>query len=187
MFKVKDWTPCGAPLYEASVSFSTSLVWHLSADRKLALSTFGGFTCTDAERKKFLWEMRIPDFDRPWLPMIPNAESPAIVGSVALPKPIGNVWLASQNGKPWHLINEDGFDLASFFGGDPADNPNSAKATPGMDMTHAAAGRDGSITQAADGKLYIAAGETAYWNLEVTGLDKVKALPGGTINIPPAK
>ena len=35
----------------------------------------------------------------------------------------------------------------------------------------------GTITLADDGKLYIQAGKTAYWNLEVTGLDTVRAIP----------
>jgi len=50
--------------------------------------------------------------------------SPSFWASAALPKPLGNVWLASQYAGPWHLINEDGFDLASFFGGDPAEAPS---------------------------------------------------------------
>jgi hypothetical protein len=180
--KVKSWTACGAPIYDAAQSMQGGEVWHISADGRLQFSAIvNEFGLYDVDGKKALWDLRLPDEGEF------RGGYSAVAGGATLPKPLGNVWLVSRAKGAWHLINEDGFDLASFFGGDPAENPNSAKATPGMDMTHAAAGRDGSITQAADGKLYIAAGETAYWNLEVTGLDKVKALPGGTINIPPAK
>jgi hypothetical protein len=41
----------------------------------------------------------------------------------------------------------------------------------------------GSITLAKDGKLYLQAGKTAFWNIEVVGLETVKALKGGTIQV----
>ena len=46
---------------------------------------------------------------------------------------------------------------------------------------------DASKPLAADGKLYLQAGDSAYWNLLVTGLEKVKAIAGGKIALPPPK
>ena len=176
--RVKDWTACGAPLYDSAETQEWAEVWHVSPDRSIEMTLLGGKVIAyDPKLKKELWTIFRPDFKG----------AAQLLGSAALPKPLGNVWLASQSTGPWHLINEDGFDLASFFGGDPAKNPPAGKATPGIDMTHAASGWDGSITQAADGKLYIQAGDTAYWNLEVTGLDKVMALPGGSVAVPAVK
>jgi len=41
----------------------------------------------------------------------------------------------------------------------------------------------GSIAYGKDGKLYIQSGKTGFWNLEVTGLDTVQAVPGGKITL----
>ena len=41
----------------------------------------------------------------------------------------------------------------------------------------------GSIAQGTDGKLYVQAGKTGYWNLEVTGLETTKAIPGGRLTL----
>jgi hypothetical protein len=35
--------------------------------------------------------------------------------------------------------------------------------------------------------VYVEAGRDAYWNLELTGLEKVKALSGGKLTVPAAK
>jgi hypothetical protein len=53
-----------------------------------------------------------------------------------------------------------------------------------MDNAPAGAGGEdfgGSLTQAPDGKVYVEAGKTALWNLEMVGLDTVKALKGGKV------
>lgn len=55
-------------------------------------------------------------------------------------------------------------------------------------MTHTPPGLGGedfggSIAYGKDGKLYIQSGKTAFWNLEVTGLDTVRALPGGSLTL----
>src|SRR4051794_18591500 len=52
-------------------------------------------------------------------------------------------------------------------------------AAPGM------GGEDfgGSIAQGPDGKLYLQAGKTAYWNLEVTGLETVRKVGDGKFRV----
>jgi hypothetical protein len=41
----------------------------------------------------------------------------------------------------------------------------------------------GSIAQGTDGKLYVQAGKTAFWNLEVTGLETVSAVAGSLVKV----
>jgi hypothetical protein len=55
--------------------------------------------------------------------------------------------------------------------------------TPGTDLSHAPPPRAGAITQAPDGRVYAAATGHALWNLEITGLAAVRALPGGELTI----
>ena len=98
------------------------------------------------------------------------------------------MWLVADESGQWRLVNADGFDLAQLLEGDPAKVHWPKTAIPGVDMTHAAGGRfPGSLTRTVDGKLYFQAGDSAYWSVEVTGLEKVKALAGGKIALPPPK
>jgi hypothetical protein len=120
-----------------------------------------------------------------WTLPVP-AQPGAACGSARLAGVLGNVWVVPAGGE-WHVVTEDGFDLAQLFESDARKVRWPATAVPGADMTHASGGRRGSLAQAIDGKLYLQAGESAYWNLEVTGLEKVKALPGGEISVPAAK
>jgi len=88
------------------------------------------------------------------------------------------------------MVTEDGFNLANFFNADPKKVHWPKLAVPGADMTNAQMPDvpcDAVLTQGADGKLYLQTGHSAYWNLEIAGLDKVKALPGGKITVPAAK
>jgi hypothetical protein len=111
-----------------------------------------------------------------------------IPGRIGLPKPLGEMWIESPPPPaPWRLINKDGFALAVFFDSDPAKGNLPDKAVPGIDMTHAAVAGGGRLTLGKDRKVYLAAGDSAYWNLEVTGLEKVSALPGGKLTVPAAK
>jgi hypothetical protein len=43
----------------------------------------------------------------------------------------------------------------------------------------------GSLVQTKDGRLFVQAGETAYWVLEVTGLDSVRMLGSGQFDVAP--
>ncbi|MEI9896049.1 MAG: hypothetical protein WDN28_19810 [Chthoniobacter sp.] len=110
-------------------------------------------------------------------------------GSAHLPAPLNNIWAFGAPSGEWKMLTEDGFLLAQFFKADPKDVrwPKSAVAGRGYDQR----GRERRILwrphPGGDGKVYLETGSSAYWNLEVTGLEKVKALPGGKITVPPAK
>lgn len=111
-----------------------------------------------------------------------------VTGTAKLPAPIGNVWVVPTNVGEWHILTENGFYLAQLFQGDPLKQRWPDQAVPGAFMNNAPPGLGGedfggSIAQGQDGKLYIQAGKTGFWNLEVTGLDTVRALGGGKVDI----
>ena len=61
-------------------------------------------------------------------------------------------------------------------------------AVPGASMDSVPCGMGGedfggNMCQTKDGKLYLQAGKTGYWNVEVTGLDGVQTLKGGRVEI----
>jgi len=86
----------------------------------------------------------------------------------------------------WHLLTEDGFYLSRLFESDPAKARWPAVATPGAEMSRVSLATShgpfgGSVTLGSDGKVYVQAGQTAFWNLELTGLETVRALAGGRV------
>lgn len=180
LLTVQSWSGCGAPRYDLTKGPILPSRGQVSADGGQWLSANG-------EQARLI--RRDPGEGDPYwnspVSVIPTADQ-RWCGVAKLAPPLGNVWLSSSARQPWLLVNEDGFKLAEFFQTALAIRwPK--KATPGADMTSAAANHDGSLTQAADGRLYLQTGDSAYWNLEVTGLDKVKALPGGKITVPATK
>ena len=62
------------------------------------------------------------------------------------------------------------------------------KAEPGANMDNCPPGMGGedfggSICQTKDGRLFFQSGKTGFWNIEVTGLQSIKELKGGSIKI----
>ena len=171
-------------------------VW-LSADRRLAIDPKE--TSDDGVLK--LVCCRMTEGGELWSMMVPHNTS-FHTGTAMLPAPLGNVWLTvemrrtevslagpkveirEKGVETWNLINEDGFVVARLFAPDVKKIQWPKAAIPGADMSNAVSINPGCLTHAADGKLYLQAGDSAAWNLEVTGLDKVRALPGGRIVVP---
>jgi hypothetical protein len=183
-FKVSDWTTCGAPRYDGGRTALPKTVGELSADGRFLLVDSGShhsisgspIECYELAADRTVWT----------LPST-SVESLA-VGSALLPLPLGNVWLVAESNGQWRLMNADGFELARFWETDAAKIRWPKTAAPDADMTHAFGGSaPGSLTRSVDGKLYLQAGDSAYWNVEVTGLEKVKALPGGKFSLSPPK
>ena len=105
-------------------------------------------------------------------------------GTAALPKPLGNIWVIPTNFGEWHILTEDGFYLTHLFQTDPMKVRWPEKAVPGApsdDCPCGMGGEDfgGSIACTKQGKLYLQAGKTGFWNVEVTGLDQVRSLAAG--------
>ncbi len=200
LFRPVGFTACGAPKYDLTVSTKLPAPGMASADGSLVLQpgaygeTHAVLNCFDIGSGKKRWSY--PDnFNGvhgshnacpPQMGMIRGSYGPT--GSVKLPEPIGNVWVLPTNVGEWHILTEDGFYLTRLFEGDPMKMKWPDAAVPGADMSHCPPGMGGedfggSISQGPDGKLYIEAGKTAYWNLEVAGLETVKALAGTSVQI----
>ncbi len=180
--RVRGWTACDAPLYELAPNGELALQGIESADGTLVarlhepIPTSGErfFECREMSSGRLLWKQ-------------PLARLAAVGSAVRGPDTVGNLW-PIWNGERggFQLINESGFVLAPSSPAEVVAWPSTA--TPGMSIPHLpphAVPR--SIAQAIDGKLYVTAGETADWNVEITGLDKVRALSGGKMAVPAAK
>jgi hypothetical protein len=199
-FRVSGFTACGAPRYDLSNPTRMPMSGLGSADGRLVLrggsygETHTLFTCADIATGRTLWTY--PDnFNGvhgshnacpPTVGMIRGSFGPC--GAAKLPKPAGNVWVIPTNVGEWHILTEDGFYLTRLFEGDPMKTTWPEQAVPGADMAHCPPGMGGedfggSIAQGPDGKLYVQAGKTAFWNLEVTGLETVTALAGATVKV----
>ncbi len=205
--KVRGWTKCGAPMYDLSKArkMAGPKNWrhrggmgaqrgHGSADDRYMLynCTYGvdhsTIDCYDIDTGKFTWSYPsnftgVHGSHRACSPQVGMIRGQYdIVGTAKLPHPIGNIWVIPTNKGEWHMVTEKGFYLSKLFEGDPMKNQWPDKALPGaiMDACPPGAGEEafgGSITQTTDGKLQVQAGHTGFWNLEVTGLETVRALP----------
>jgi hypothetical protein len=175
-FKVNDWTACGAPRYDSERTALPKTEGELSADGRFLLAGSAvTVECREVAGDRILWALSAA-----------GGVPPA--GSALLPAPLGNVWLVADVHGHSRLVNADGFELAQFGRPDYAKDQWPKTAAPDADVTHTLGGQaPGSLTHAVDGKLYLQAGDSAYWSVEVTGLEKVKALVGGKISLLPPK
>lgn len=196
VIKVQSWSSCGAPRYDLAKSTKwPERVWP-GADYRCALDVPNA---VGAEPQPLVCRS-YPDGSERWKMALSESVS-VESGAALLPAPIGNVWLLHRaSGGPsdgtekkrpgvekWTLVNEDGFEIARLFAPDEKSVRWPQAAVPGADLSNATVRYPGRLTQGADGKLYLQAGDSAYWNLEVTGLDKVRALAGGQVVVPGKK
>jgi len=211
--KVTGWTPCGAPLYDLSQAKRLPAAadvghrggmgahrGHGSADGRFMLynGAYGEdhstVDCWEIDSGRLVWTYPsnftgVHGSHRacgPETGMIRGAYD--IVGAARLPAPVGNIWVIPTNKGEWHILTEKGFYLTRLFEGDPMKNVWPEQAVPGasLDTCPPGAGEEafgGSISQHPDGRLSVQAGHISYWNCEVVGLDRVRALPGGSITI----
>ena len=199
-YKVVGFTACGAPRYDLAHPVKLPAVGLGSADGRLLLQT-GEYgvnnswnRCYDIATGKQLWTY--PD-NFVGVHGSHNA-CPADVGMIrgsygpcgvaALPKPLGNIWVIPTNIGEWHILTEDGFYLTHLFQTDPMKVRWPEKAVPGARLDDCPCGMGGedfggSIACTKQGKLYLQAGKTGFWNVAVTGLDQVRTLGGGPIGI----
>jgi hypothetical protein len=199
-FKVTGFTACGAPQYNLANGAKLPAAGWGSADATTVLKpgdygiNNGWFRCYSVASGKELWSY--PDNfvgvhgSHNAVPaevgMIRGSFGPC--GTVKLPAPIGNLWVVPTNVGEWHILTQDGFYLSRLFQGDPMKMAFPEIAQPGAILDNAPCGMGGedfggSICLAQDGKLYLQAGKTGFWNLEVIGLDTVQALKGAKLTI----
>ncbi len=203
-FKLAGVNSCGAPEYDLAHPTKMPAAGMGSADGRFVLKggDYGASnswsTCYDIALGKALW--RYPDTfvgvhgshnaPPPENGLIRGSFNPC--GVVRLPDPIGNVWVIPTNVGEWHLLTDRGFYLTRLFQGDPLKVRFPERASPGAMMDDAPPGMGGedfggSVTLADDGSLHIQAGKTAFWNVDVTGLETVKSLKGSSVSIDPAE
>lgn len=195
---VVGWTSCGAPQYDPEKPRKLPLHAHaVSADGKLCLvpvsdSRYGDLLgCFEVQNGRKLWEIPATGADVSGYETKDGAvrSEEFAGGSAYLPGPLKNVWAVGEWGGRWRVVTEDGFLLGHLFARYDLGARWPAVAKPGVDLSAADSRVSGvgSVTQGKDGKVYIEAGRDAYWNLELTGLEKVKALPGGKLIVSTTK
>jgi hypothetical protein len=199
-YRLAGLTACGAPKYGLVRPRKMPAKGLGSADGRklLAAGAYGEegswFECYDIGSGKKLWDypdnfVGVHGSHRacpPTVGMIRGSFGPC--GAAKLPGPLGNVWVIATNVGEWHILTEQGFYLAKLFQGDPMKVAWPNEAVPGAVLDNVppgAGGEDfgGSIACTRDGRLLLQAGKTAFWNVEVVGLDTVKPLPGGQVNV----
>ena len=197
--KVKDFTACGAPRWDIDgMKKLPPLQGALSSlHNGLVVSCESGpslFKCYDVATSKLIWTYpntfhgvhgshRAPP---PEVGLIRGAFG--FTGAAHLPEPLGDIWVVNSNVGEWHALTGNGFYLTRLFQGDALKVVFPEKAVPGViiDNTPPGSGGEdfgGSLVQGVDGKVYIQSGKTGLWNIEVTGLESVRGLSGGGINI----
>lgn len=211
--KVAEWTRCGAPRYDFSRATDLpgppdgarrggmgAQHNHGSADGRWVLwnglygEDHSTFDCYDLTTGQWRWSYpnnftgvhgshRAP-------PAAPGLIRGAydICGSVTLPRPIGNIWVIPTNKGEWHVLTEEGFYLTSLWEGDPMRMAFPERAIPGADCTHCPPGAGeeafgGSVTLDRQGRLFLQGGHTSFWNVQVRGLERVRALVGGKLTV----
>ncbi|MFM7293065.1 MAG: hypothetical protein ACKO6B_17795, partial [Planctomycetia bacterium] len=197
-FKVAEFTKCGAPRYDVAgartiAGFGGGAL-STPDNRRLVAVDEKFFTCFDLASGKPLWKYPSTfsgvhgshQAPPPEVGLIRGAFG--LVGNAQLPTPAGGIWGVNGNIGEWHLLTEEGFYLTRLFQGDGFKIQWPDQAVPGAVLDNVPPGLGGedfggSMRQGADGKVYIQAGKTALWNVEVTGLDTIQALSGGKLTI----
>jgi len=198
--KVAGFTPCGAPKYDLAGAAKMPARGMGSADGRRLLQwgdygiDHGLYTCYDIASGKAVWWY--PDnfvgvhgshnACPPAVGMIRGSFDPC--GVARLPEPVGDVWIIATNVGEWHLLTGGGFYLTRLFQPDPLKVEWPREAVPGAVMDNCPCGMGGedfggSTTYTKDGRLFVQAGKTGFWNVEVVGLDTVKAMKGDKLKI----
>ncbi|MEZ0265154.1 MAG: hypothetical protein ACAI43_10540, partial [Phycisphaerae bacterium] len=210
---VTGWTACGAPLYDLTKATKLPIMTDSGArggmgsqrgcgsvDGRFMLWNaaygvdHGTMDCFDLSTGKHVWTypsnfVGVHGSHRA-TPAEPGLMRGAydIAGVIKLPAPIGNAWVVPTNKGEWHILTERGFYLTRLFEGETTRVVWPKTAAPGMllDTVPPGSGEEafgGSLVQHPDGSVTVQAGHTSFWNCEVVGLDKIRAIPGGTIAI----
>lgn len=108
------------------------------------------------------------------------------VGTAELPG-VGGFWAINGNLGEWAVLSSDGYYVTRLFNGNVFEW-QWPKPVVGADMTNlppGSGGEDfgGSMTQAADGKVYIQSGKMALWNIALSGLEKTSVIRGNAIEL----
>lgn len=207
------WTACGAPLYDLAKAKRMPVPDDIlrrggmgsqrgcgSQDGKLIVynghygKNHSDFVCYDVSSGKLKWTYPNNyvgvhgghNAPPPQTGMIRGAYD--IVGTGKLPEPIGDIFVIGTDKGEWHILTGEGYYLGRLFEGDPLKIRWPERATAGaiMDTCPPGMGSEdfgGSMIVTRNGQLYLQAGKTAYVNVKVVGLDTVRALKGGSLEV----
>ncbi|MFA6293696.1 MAG: hypothetical protein WC637_18050 [Victivallales bacterium] len=205
---LKGYSACGAPKYDLSGAevlpqqyadgyqpgYSCAIP-DASGKHLLTVNMkTGEWQCFNMETNKIIWTYPNPYFQVHGSHRAPTPTpgvtrgAYGVVGIANLPAPLGTLWAINGNLGEWYLLNGDGFYLGHLFQGDPTKFRWPDKPVPGADLTECPPGSGGedfggSLTQGRDGKVYIQAGKGAVWNTLMKGLDSVKDIGSGKIEL----
>jgi hypothetical protein len=198
ILEVSSFTACNAPRYDIDAALAK---WkgggggRASADKRGLLTIHEKLlTCLDPTDGRVRWTypntysgVHGSHYATPPEPGLLRGAF-ACVGTAALPAPLGDIWVLNGNCGEWYMFNGDGFFVAQLFQGDPFKQKFPEQPVRGAVLDAAPPGLGGEdfgghLRQGADGKVYIQAGKTGLWNVEVVGLDGIKAFAGGQVEI----
>ena len=108
-----------------------------------------------------------------------------VIGAGASPT-VGRWWIINTNKGEWHALSEHGFYLGHVFEGDLLKVRWPADAAPGTDLSLVPPGSGeedfgGSVTQLADGRVFLQTGKTSLWNVELLGLGAARPAGHGEL------
>jgi len=207
------WTKCGAPLYDLAEATKMPApedvqrrggmgAQHSAGSYDDSLVIYNGyygknnsdFVCYDINTGKKKWS-----YPNTYVGVHGGHNAPPkqtgliraaydIVGSGKLPAPIGNFFVIGTDKGEWHILTGEGFYLSSLFESSALKRkfPNSSNPGAILDAVPPGAGAEdfgGSMIMTDKGELHLQAGKTAYINMKVVGLDSVKALKGGSLQV----
>ena len=207
------WTQCGAPLYNVTKAKRMPAPEDInrrggmgsqrgcgSQDGKLVVYNghygvnHSDFSCYDTETGKLKWT-----YPNNYVGVHGGHNAPPaqtgmirgaydIVGTGKLPQPIGDIFIIGTDKGEWHILTGEGYYLSKLFEGDPLKIKWPDNAVPGaiMDTCPPGMGAEdfgGSIIITKDGDLHLQAGKTAYINIKVVGLETVKKIKGGKLEV----
>ena len=195
--KVNGFTACNAPKWDLANMKSLPRVYGAlsSLDNKLVVSCDQGLIrCYEVASGKLRWA-----YPNSWHGVHGSHKAPSpeagvlrgafgFVGTAHLPGPLGDIWALNSNVGEWFVLTGDGFYLSRLFQADPIKVNFPDEALPGEILDNCPPGLGGedfggSLTQGKDGKVYIQAGKTGLWNVEVVGLENVKRLRVETASV----
>ncbi|MBA3683754.1 MAG: hypothetical protein H0W72_00685 [Planctomycetes bacterium] len=204
---VVGFSPCGAPRYDVAKLETMPAEWAQgyeanyssampSADNRTILINLkqGDFTWCgfDLKSGKRMWTYPNPYFQ---VHGSHNAPAPerglfrgafGAIGSATLPG-VGSFWVINGNLGEWYALSASGYFVSGLFNGNVFEW-QWPEAKPGADLRNVPAGSGGedfggSITQGADGAVYLQAGKMALLNVALGGIDKTVVIPGAAVEI----
>ncbi len=197
-FPIRTVTPQGVPVYDLAAAGPTYQVAGASLNSSIMPSHDGTMALVSANPlQAFAVDggHRLWTYPNDWSGVHGSHSSPrsspgrlrgifAVVGNAHLHG--RDFFMLNSNVGEWHCLTGDGLHVANLFTSDPTRVAWPEQATPGALLDNVPPGMGGEdfggfFTGTRDGRAFIQAGKTGFWLVELTGLDSLADLPGGTV------